>query len=119
VPGKPIRYVINSHGHFDHSGGLRAAVAEGATIITHAQNRPYFERAFANANTINPDVLAKSGKKARFKTVDEKLVLQDSTRTVELFHVDDSHHSDNFLMVYLPKERLLIEADSFTPLPPN
>ena len=119
VPGKPIRYVINSHGHFDHSGGLRAAVAEGATIITHAQNKPYYERAFANANTINPDSLAKSGKKARFKTVDEKLVLTDSTRTVELYHVDDSHHSDNFLMVYLPKERLLIEADSFTPLPPN
>jgi glyoxylase-like metal-dependent hydrolase (beta-lactamase superfamily II) len=119
VPGKPIRYVINSHGHFDHSGGLRAAVAEGATIITHAQNKPYFERAFANANTISPDQLAKSGKKARFKTVDEKLVLNDGTRTVELYHVDDSHHSDNFLMVYLPKERLLIEADSFTPLPPN
>jgi len=119
VPGKPIRYVINSHGHFDHSGGLRAAVSEGATIVTHAQNKPYFERAFANANTINPDQLAKSGKRARFKTVDEKLVLKDGSRTVELYHVDDSHHSDNFLMVYLPKERLLIEADSFTPLPPN
>jgi glyoxylase-like metal-dependent hydrolase (beta-lactamase superfamily II) len=119
VPGKTIRYVINSHVHFDHSGGLRAAVAEGATIITHARNKPYFEQAFANANTIKPDQLAKSGKKARFRTVDEKLVLRDSTRTVELYHVDDSHHTDNFLMVYLPKERLLIEADSFTPLPPN
>ena len=119
VPGKPIRYVINSHGHFDHSGGLRAAVAEGATIITHAQNKPYFEKAFANPNTISPDALAKSGKKAQFKTVDDKLVLKDASRTVELYHVADSHHSDNFLMVYLPKERLLIEADSFTPLPPD
>ena len=119
APGKPIRYVINSHTHFDHSGGLRAAVAEGATIITQAQNRPYFERAFAVANTINPDQLAKSGKKARFKVVDKKLVLCDDVRTVEIHHVDDSHHSDTFLMVYLPKDRLLIEADSFTPGPPN
>ena len=119
VPGKPIRYVINSHTHFDHSGGLRAAVAEGATIVTHSQNKPYYERAFATASTITPDQLAKSGRKARFKTVDDKLVLKDSTRTVELYHVEDSHHSDTFLMVYLPKERLLIEADSFTPLPPN
>jgi glyoxylase-like metal-dependent hydrolase (beta-lactamase superfamily II) len=119
VPGKPIRYVVNSHGHFDHSGGLRAAAAEGATIITHSQNKPYFEKAFANPNTISPDALAKSGKKARFKTLDDKLVLKDSTRTVELYRLADSHHSDNFVVVYLPKERLLIEADSFTPPPPN
>ncbi|MEP6658217.1 MAG: MBL fold metallo-hydrolase, partial [Betaproteobacteria bacterium] len=119
APGKPIRYVINSHTHFDHSGGLRAAVAEGATIITQTQNRPYFERAFAVPNTISPDQLAKSGKKARFKVVDEKMVLTDGLRSLELYHVDDSHHSDTFLMVYLPKERLLIEADSFTPGPPN
>ena len=65
--GKPIRYVINSHQHFDHSGGLRAAAAEGATIITQAQNKPYFEKAFANANTINPDALARSGRKAQFR----------------------------------------------------
>jgi glyoxylase-like metal-dependent hydrolase (beta-lactamase superfamily II) len=119
VPGKPIRYVINSHTHFDHSGGLRAAVAEGATIITQAQNKPYFERAFAVKNTINPDQLAKSGKKASFKVVDEKMVLTDGVRSVELYRVADNHHSDNFLMAYLPKEKLLIEADSFTPGPPN
>jgi len=118
-PGKPIRYVINSHGHFDHSGGLRAAVAEGATIVTHSQNKPYFEKAFATPNTISPDALAKSGKKPRFMTVGEKAVIKDGTRTVELYHVTDSHHTDSFLMVYLPKEKLLIEADSFTPLPPN
>src|SRR6266851_3367145 len=104
APGKPIRYVINSHTHFDHSGGLRAAIAEGATIITQAQNKPYFERAFAVKNTINPDQLAKSGKKAHFKVVDEKMVLSDGMRSVELYHVADNHHSDTFLMAYLPKE---------------
>jgi len=119
VPGKPIRFVINSHTHFDHSGGLRAAVAEGATIITQAQNKPYFERAFAVANTIKPDRLAQSGQKARFLAVDDKMVLRDGTRSLELYHVHDSHHSDTFLMVYLPRERLLVEADSFTPGPPN
>jgi glyoxylase-like metal-dependent hydrolase (beta-lactamase superfamily II) len=119
APGKPIRYVINSHQHFDHSGGLRAAVAEGATIVTQAQNKPYFERVFANANTIAPDQMAKSGKKPRFKTFDEKMVITDGTRAVELYHVDDNNHSDSFLVAYLPKEKLLIEADSFTPPPPN
>ena len=119
VPGKPIRYVINSHVHFDHSGGLRAAAAEGATIVTHSQNKAYFEKAFANPNTIAPDALAKSGKKAKFITVDDKYTIKDGTRTVELYHLTDNHHSDNFLVVYLPKERLLIEADAFTPPPPN
>lgn len=119
VPGKPIRYVINSHQHFDHSGGLRSAAAEGATIVTQAQNKPYFEKAFANPNSISPDALAKSGKKAKFQAVEDKLVLRDGTRTVELYRIEDSHHTDSFLVVYLPKEKLLIEADSFTPGPPN
>ena len=119
APGKPIRYVVNSHNHFDHSGGLRTAVAEGATIITHARSKSYFERAFANPNKLNPDRLAKSGKKAKFRTVNEKLVLSDGTRSVELHHLHGSKHVDTFLMAYLPKEKLLIEADAFTPGPPK
>ena len=119
APGKPIRYVVNSHSHFDHSGGLRAAVAEGAAIVTHAANKAYFESAFATPNKINPDRLAKSGKKAEVVGVTDKLVMNDGTRVLEIHHIRDSVHSDTFLMVYLPKEKLLIEADAFTPSPPN
>ncbi len=119
APGKPIRYVINTHQHFDHSGGLRAAVAEGATIVTQAGNKAYLEKAFAVQNTISPDRFAKSGKKAKFMTVKDKTTLSDGARTLDILRVVDSVHNDTFLMVYLPKEKLLVEADSYTPLPPN
>jgi len=119
APGKPIRYVINSHSHFDHSGGLRAVAADGATIVTQAGNKAYFERAFAVQNRLNPDRYAKSGKKPRFKAVNDKLELGDGARSLVLHRITGGNHNDAFLLVHLPKEKLLIEADVYTPSPPN
>jgi len=119
APGKPIRYVINSHAHFDHTGGLRTAVAEGASIITQAGNKAYFERAFALQNKLNPDRYAKSGRKPRFGVVNDRLELGDGTRRLEIHRISGSNHSEGFLLAYLPAEKLLIEADLYTPSPPN
>lgn len=120
VPGKPIRFMINSHHHFDHAGGVRTAAAEGATIVTQASNKAFFEKTLAQPNTIAPDALSKSGKKGKVLAVTKDLtVMKDSTRAIEIHRIKDSIHNDAFLMVYLPAEKLLIEADAYTPLPPN
>lgn len=119
APGKPVRTVINSHHHFDHAGGLRAAAAEGATLVTSAQAKPYFERVFANPNRVAPDRLANAGATPRVVGVDGKLVIADAQRTVEIHELQGSIHAQGFLLVWLPKERLLIEADAYTPGPPG
>lgn len=117
LPGKPVKTVINSHHHFDHAGGLRTAVAEGATLITSQPAKPYFERILANANAMAPDLLAKSGKKPEIIGVDNHRSLVDGDHRIEIHAIQGSVHAQGFLMVYLPKHKLLIEADAYTPGP--
>ncbi|HXA96514.1 MAG TPA: MBL fold metallo-hydrolase [Candidatus Dormibacteraeota bacterium] len=119
VPGKPIRYVINSHHHFDHAGGLRAFAAEGIPVITHESSRAFFETALMAPATMTPDRQQGARRQVAVEGVRDKRVLTDGTRTVEIHHLASSTHATDMLMVYLPKERILIEADVFTPGPPN
>jgi len=119
VPNKPIKYVVNTHHHFDHTGGLGPFVAEGATVITHDVNKAFLEQSLAAPRTVQPDKLAQSGKKATVEGMQDKRVLSDGTRTVELYQIQGSAHHDGLIMAYLPKEKLLVEADAYNPAPPN
>ncbi|MBI4459047.1 MAG: MBL fold metallo-hydrolase [Acidobacteria bacterium] len=118
-PDKPIRYLVNTHHHFDHSGGIRAFAAEGATIITHEINKPFYERAFAAPRTLGPDSLSRTNAPARFETVSDKHVLTDGRRIMELHLILGNTHNAGLLMAYLPRERILIQADTFTPPAPG
>jgi glyoxylase-like metal-dependent hydrolase (beta-lactamase superfamily II) len=119
VPNKPIKYVVNTHKHFDHAGGLAAFVADGAVVVTHDASKAFLEKSLAAPRTVQPDKLAKSGKKPVVEGMQEKRVLSDGTRTVELHLIKGTMHDDGIIMAYLPKEKLLVEADIYTPAPPN
>ena len=87
VPNKPIRYVMNTHPHSDHTGGLPVLVAEGATIVTQKNNEKFLEQALNTPRTLLNDTLAKNPKKVKIEAVGEKKVYSDGTRTVEIYHV--------------------------------
>jgi glyoxylase-like metal-dependent hydrolase (beta-lactamase superfamily II) len=117
IPNKPITYVVNTHAHFDHASGLRAVVGEGATILTHQINKPYLEKILSLPHTLTPDKAQTSGKKPIVEAVGEKKVLTDGTHTIELYHMTNFGHHDGMLLAYLPKEKILLEADGYNPQP--
>jgi glyoxylase-like metal-dependent hydrolase (beta-lactamase superfamily II) len=119
-PGKPIRYGVITHHHFDHTGGLQAAVAEGITIVTPEVNKAFLEKALSGPRTLAPDALAKSGKKPVIEGFKgDKRVFQDATRTVEIHVIKGLPHADGLVIAWLPKEKILSYADMFNFPPAN
>ena len=120
IANKPIRMVVNTHLHFDHSGGLRRYVDEDATVVTHAANTAFFEKAWAGPRTLLPDRLAKSGKKATFQGVTDRAVLSGTNnRTIELHVLQGNPHNEQILVAWLPAEKLLFQSDMINPPAPG
>jgi glyoxylase-like metal-dependent hydrolase (beta-lactamase superfamily II) len=115
VPGKPLTQAIVTHHHFDHTAGLRAAIAEGLTIVTHAVNGNWFHNMAERRHTIVPDTLARAPKPLKTLTFDDAYTIADTAMTMNLFHLRGSTHGDGLLAVYFPRERLFAEADVWNP----
>lgn len=115
IPGKPIKYLVMTHFHIDHSGGLRAYAAKGATILTHEGNVDFVKTVLGRPKTVRPDSLAKAGSAAAtVEGTKELKSLTDGERTIELREIPNPHAS-GMLAAYLPAEKLLFVSDLFTP----
>jgi glyoxylase-like metal-dependent hydrolase (beta-lactamase superfamily II) len=110
-PGKPIRYVWNSHPHGDHTPGIPAVAAEGATVIAQANAVEFFDRALNTPRTLLDDTLARNPRRVRIDSVEDKRVYTDGTRTVEFYHIFPAPHSNALTIAYFPQERILFQGD--------
>jgi glyoxylase-like metal-dependent hydrolase (beta-lactamase superfamily II) len=123
APGKPVRYLVPTHYHSDHTGGLRTYIAKGVTIVTTPGNRAFIERLAKVPKTIRPDSLAREPRPPVIETFTGKRVFDDGTRTLEARDIGPNPHVSEAVIAYLPKEKAVFVADLFTipvagPFPP-
>jgi glyoxylase-like metal-dependent hydrolase (beta-lactamase superfamily II) len=126
VPGKPIRFVVNTHSHYDHMGGLRTYHHIGATIITHKRNRVFYEEEVLNyvPRTLEPDMVTlyqptEIREGYTMEIVAENYVVSDGVRNLHISYVQPLAHVEGMLMAYLPKEKMVMEADLYDPPAPG
>jgi glyoxylase-like metal-dependent hydrolase (beta-lactamase superfamily II) len=113
VPAKPLTEVIVSHHHFDHTGGLRAAVAEGLTIVTARGNETLLREVASRPARLFPDALGRAPRPVRIRTVDDHLKMRDAALEIDVYRVIANSHMADALMVHVPRERLLVQGDLF------
>jgi glyoxylase-like metal-dependent hydrolase (beta-lactamase superfamily II) len=114
VPGKRATHVIWSHHHFDHSSGLRQAVAEGLTVISRRDNGVIFSEMASRRAPNFPDDLERNFQPFKFIPVDDHLQLKDAAMTVDIYRVIANNHLADGVFAYIPEHKLYIEADVLT-----
>jgi len=113
-PGKPIRALVLTHHHMDHSSGARTFAAEGATIFVGQGAGAFVRRMMQSPNTVAPDRLARSPRQVEVVEIADRRILNDGTRVIELHRIDNTH-ADGMLIGYVPHAKLGFVTDLWSP----
>lgn len=111
APGKPVRYLVQSHHHGDHIGGIRPYVAEDVTILAGPALVPLIERISSAPFSLNPDRLLKKPAKPVIEAVEKSKTIRDQNHEVIIYNIGPSPHSREMLLTYLPSQRILYQSD--------
>jgi glyoxylase-like metal-dependent hydrolase (beta-lactamase superfamily II) len=112
---KPVKYLVLTHHHMDHAGGIRAYADAGATIVIGAGTAAHFRRVLAAPFTRNPDLSPSDLSGTPIVEVTGKHVLSDGQRRVELYVVDPNPHAEGLLIGYVPDAKLGFVTDIWSP----
>ncbi len=113
-PGKPVKYLVQTHHHMDHAGGVRTYAAEGATVLVGKGNRAHFEKVFAAPHLIDGDALQARPRAAQVEEIADRRLLSDGKRTVEVLYLENPH-AEGMLIGYVADVRLGWVADLWSP----
>jgi glyoxylase-like metal-dependent hydrolase (beta-lactamase superfamily II) len=115
-PAKPIKHLVITHFHFDHSGGIRGYVAKGATLVAHESIQPFIKEIIERPHTLRPDSLAKmpAPPPVSLQSVSDLTRLSDGERTVEVRAIANDH-ATGMLIAYLPREKIVFVSDLYSP----
>jgi glyoxylase-like metal-dependent hydrolase (beta-lactamase superfamily II) len=120
APNKAIRWLIASHPHFDHIGGIRTYNHIGATVVIHMLNLKFLNRDVLTyrPRTVKPDILSlwpptEVAEGYNYEAVQENYVITDNSRILRVYYVQPLQHVAGMLMAYLPAERIAFQADLF------
>ena len=115
IPNKPLRYVVNTHHHYDVAGGLRGYAAEDVLIVTQQSNYDNYESLAMSLHSqqIDPDSQGRAPRQVHYIRMEEHWTMTDGQRKLEIYHVQNQGHSEDMLMAWLPAEKILFETDLF------
>ena len=125
VPNKPIRYLVSTHYHFDHMGGIRTYAAEGATIVTSAEDADVYRRVVLSPapRTLAPDRLSllppDRWPRELLGLVTDEYVISDKGQELDVYPMPSFEHVSSMLVAYLPREKMIINADVYEPPAPG
>jgi glyoxylase-like metal-dependent hydrolase (beta-lactamase superfamily II) len=115
-PGKPIKYLVLTHHHMDHTGGMRTFVAEGANIIVPAPDKAYFEKDVAAPRTLVPDDLTKKPAAAAIAEVkdNDQMSIKDDTEEIRLYNISNPH-VQGMIIAHVVKGNVVYVTDLISP----
>jgi glyoxylase-like metal-dependent hydrolase (beta-lactamase superfamily II) len=116
-PGKAIKYLVLTHHHMDHTGGMRAFAAEGATVIVPTPDKAYFEQVIKAPHSLEPDAQQKAMKAANVQEVKDQLSIKDDTEEITLYNIPNPH-VDGMIIGHVAKANVLWVTDLISPRGP-